>query len=284
MSKYTIELRHILETYAGYTEENAVFAEVNSVIQAAIPKVFDFDFPIFDENYRNVLETKILRHYYMREIGFETVGQWKLKLETTLNEIMPYYNQLYKSELLEFNPFYDVDLTREHKIEREGNENTDTSQNEETEEGTTSNVGSTSETATDTSNSDEASTSSATNNKMRQSDTPQGGISGLENDNYLTNATITDDTNNARTTSSGSSKGNSTTTTTEDSEIDRRISRNADGTTKRDTNSTENYLETVKGKQGGADYSELLTKYRNTFLNIDMQVINELNDLFFLLW
>jgi len=49
-------------------------------------------------------------------------------------------------------------------------------------------------------------------------------------------------------------------------------------------NSTENYLETIVGKQGTESYSSLLSKYRETFLNIDMQVINEFNDLFFGLW
>lgn len=35
-----------------------------------------------------------------------------------LNTIMPYYNQLYKSALLEFNPLYDADYWR--KSNREG--------------------------------------------------------------------------------------------------------------------------------------------------------------------
>ena len=110
MSKYTTEVRFICETAAGYTE-SVDYDLVEETIQKAIPKVFNFDFPIFDESYRNVLCTKILKHYYTREICEETVGLWKLRLNTRLNEIMPYYNQLYKSELLEFNPFYDVDIT-----------------------------------------------------------------------------------------------------------------------------------------------------------------------------
>ena len=57
-------------------------------------------FPIFDENYRSVLETKILRHYYTREIGFETVGLWKHYLKTKLNEIMPKYNKLYEASIV----------------------------------------------------------------------------------------------------------------------------------------------------------------------------------------
>lgn len=111
MSKYTTELRYICETEAGLSESVGQ-TKIKDVIAKAIPKIFDFDFPIFDESYRNVLETKILKHYYTREIGLETYGLWKLKLDTKLNEIMPFYNQLYKSALLEFNPLYEVDYSK----------------------------------------------------------------------------------------------------------------------------------------------------------------------------
>jgi hypothetical protein len=49
-------------------------------------------------------------------------------------------------------------------------------------------------------------------------------------------------------------------------------------------NNTETYLETVMGKQGGGNYSEMLLKFRETFLNIDMLLIDELSELFFTLW
>ena len=78
-------------------------------------------YPIFDENYRETLDTKILKHYYTREIGFETVGLWKFKLNTKMNEIMDYYNQLYESALLEFNPFDNTNLLRDYL--RSGNKN-----------------------------------------------------------------------------------------------------------------------------------------------------------------
>jgi len=124
MSKYTTEVRYICEHFSGLSE-SVGYNDVEQVIKNCLTKVFDFNFPIFDESYRTVLETKILRHYYTREIGLETVGLWKLKLNTKLNEIMPFYNQLYKSELIDFNPLYDVELTRERKIEGKGTKDTE---------------------------------------------------------------------------------------------------------------------------------------------------------------
>ena len=121
MSKYTTELRFICETEAGYNQSQG-YKKVNEILTAAAPKIFDFNFPIYDENYRLTLEAKILKHYYTREISEETYGLWKLRLDTALNEIMPYYNQLYKSAILEFNPLYDVDVQRTYTKVLDGTE------------------------------------------------------------------------------------------------------------------------------------------------------------------
>ena len=61
MSKYTVELRYICETMAGL-ETSVGGDDVDQGIQNAIPSIFNFSFPMFDEIYRNVLETKFLMH------------------------------------------------------------------------------------------------------------------------------------------------------------------------------------------------------------------------------
>lgn len=299
MSKYTTEVRYICETLAGLSE-SVGYADVEQVIKNCLPKVFDFNFPIFDESYRSVLETKILRHYYTREIGLETVGLWKLKLSTRLNEIMPYYNKLYKSELIEFNPLYDVDLTRERKIEgkgtkdtengenRSGSNNTETTQNNDS---TVNETGGDNGTTTGAANGTQNQNSSGNGTNM-YSDTPQGAITDLQAGRYLTNATIDSATN----TFAGASSDTTTQTTenTNNSTVD--SSGSVDGTTKSDFNSkmdgfsnttlsnTEDYLEHVIGSNGGESFSKRLKDYRSTFINIDMMVIDELVDLFFGLW
>ena len=48
--------------------------------------------------------------------------------------------------------------------------------------------------------------------------------------------------------------------------------------------STEDYTEHVSGKQGAISYSKMLEEFRQTFLNIDRMILDELNDLFFGLW
>lgn len=61
-------------------------------------------YPIFDETYRSKLNDKIIRHFYFREIGFETAAQFAWYLRNQMNEQMPYYNQLYESERVVIDP------------------------------------------------------------------------------------------------------------------------------------------------------------------------------------
>lgn len=235
MSKYTTQVRFICEQLSGYVQ-SVDYSDVDLVLRAAEPKIFDFDYPIFDENYRHVLNTKILKHYYINEIGLETYALWKLRLNTKMNEIMPYYNQLYRSELYTFNPLYDTDITRQHKVDKSQDSTTKTTDTTTTEQ-TNGNV-----------------------HADAYSDTPQGGITGVEKLNYLTNYRKV----------------------TDDNTLNNKITGNTDTGT--GITSLESYVETVKGKQGARNYSDLLKDFRSTFLNIDMQVIDSLSDLFMLIW
>lgn len=250
MSKYTTEVRFICEVNSGLNE-SVGYSKIEDIITGAIPNIFDFDFPIFDESYRCVLERKILMHFYTREICEETVGLWKLRLDTRLNEIMPYYNKLYKSELLNFNPLYTDNLTRTRTTKLNSKRETDNNGK------------------VDTTNNSQGSESGTTNNNGNDlySDTPQGSLNGVESGTYLTNARKTSDTSTSNSNTSNNSSG--------------KVISSENGSD--DFNSTEDYLESVSG-YAGVNASDLLKKYRETFLNIDMEVISNLEDLFFQLW
>lgn len=277
MSKYTTEVRFICEAECGYAESQGG-KKVNDIITEAAPKIFDFSFPIFDEAYRLPLEVKILRHFYTREICEETVALWKLRLEDKLNVIMPYYNKLYNSELLEFNPLYDVDYQREHTRDYEGNENrkenrTDTTTGNVTrEKGATGETNST-ENMTDTAVKDrDVSGSTSVNETVNTtgsengsaskdggeethatgtsenthwdlySDTPQGGVEGIARatDDIVNNAYLT---NARKVTDSGSTSDNGTRSYNEDSTST--LSSTGSETTAGTTTSTTEEDETI---------------------------------------
>lgn len=279
MSKYTTEVRFICESKSGLTESVGC-DNIDDVISKSWDKIFTTKVPFFDESYRSVICQKILKHYYLREICSETVGIWKLWMNIKLEEIMPYYNQLYESANIEFNPLYDIDLTRKNNRVIEGNnhENGETTNskilNAITNGANDTNLkGNTEKNYTE--NSDET-------RKDLYSDTPQGALTNIENETYLTNARkITNTLNktgndNTDTTSNNKTEYNESNDTTEKN--------NGTITNSRTSNSTEDYIERITGKQGTESYSDLLNKFRETFLNIDLQVIEEFSELFFNLW
>ena len=258
MSKYTTELRYVLETYAGL-DESADGDRVEQIIASALPSLFDFTLPIFDSNYATVLETKICRHFYTREIGYETVGRFKLGLKTKLIEILPYYNKLYESELLKLNP-----LTN-YSVKRQGN---DTSANQRNTDGSYSSTNAGNETS---SNVNVTKTTNERSNKERFSDTPNGTLADIEDNTYLTNATLTDAEDSAI------SKGNNSNTASS-----KNVTKGSNSN--KDTFTSNNaYIEYVAGVNGISE-SKLLKQYRDTFLNIDMMIIGELEPLFMQLW
>ena len=278
MSKYTTEVRFICETESGLSSSEGE-ASVNDIIAGSRAKIFNFPYPIFDEAYRPVLESKILKHFYTREIGLETVGLWKLKLDTKMNEIMPLYNLYYQSALLEFNPLYTKDLTRKKDVEIDSVNNliglTDSDNSVDSSENVSASESNNAISTEDgTANSD-------TTNRDLYSDTPQGALTGIENETYLTNARkITNDNDSEygidRTNSeSNNSIKNSSENVNSSSSVTTSESKSG--------NSVEDYLERVYGFEGGSA-SKLLKEYRETFLNIDMMVINELEELFMQLW
>lgn len=78
-----------MATYTITLEELSEFHDIDKVALR--------DYPIFDEGYRLPLNKKILDRYWFREIGYETPNMFFFHLKRHMNEVMPYFNQLYKT-------------------------------------------------------------------------------------------------------------------------------------------------------------------------------------------
>ena len=68
------------------------------------------DYPIFDETRRPALNQRIIDHWALYEIGTETPNMFRFALNRRLREIMPFYNQLYLSTQITFDPLSTLDL------------------------------------------------------------------------------------------------------------------------------------------------------------------------------
>lgn len=224
MSKYTTELRWVIEQTLDdlklpHTEENWKY----------VYKILGLDdYPIFSEVYREGLNNKIIRHYYTREIGAETVGRFRMFVKDAMFLIMPYYNQLYNSEILA------------RGMEPLGDRNI---KNTEHAWGSASNTGSNQNT---------------TNNDTESvfNDTPSSEMipAQIKNLEYATSVTLDKDATTANGTSTSSG------------EYDNMVEKNETGYSR--------------------PQAELLKLYRETFLNIDNEIVTniELSHCFMTIW
>ena len=97
--------------------------ELNKVEQYFKVFNFDYDFYIDNEDIKRNFEEKFINEYFFHEIGTETVFRFQHRLKTKLNKIMPYYKQLYQTELrsndIDFMLNKDLVETFERSIEGE---------------------------------------------------------------------------------------------------------------------------------------------------------------------
>lgn len=104
--QYTISVRWIVESYSQETPD----ITTDQKIAIALPKIFNFDFPIYDESYRTTFEDKLIRHFYFHEINITSIGRWKFMLREKLNLIMPVYNKMYEAVAIKYDPLIDTNM------------------------------------------------------------------------------------------------------------------------------------------------------------------------------
>ena len=145
--------------------------------------IFDFDYTLSTQITKADFEKLFIDHFLERRIGFETLLSFKIHLRSKLREILPYYNKLLDS-LADLAIIYNEEYTKEieEEISEEGEEtldrdtlNTIVTDGDKTETGTVTFTGTDGNTI-------------ATATKF--SDTPQGQLQYVANDNYLTDYTL----------------------------------------------------------------------------------------------
>ena len=246
MSKHTVELRHIIRNaevmaHGQYTD----FQYTDATWRA-----LGLDsYPIYDESHRVELNSKICDHFYMREIGAETVPMFKLFLRRTMNEIMPYYNELYKAATYLTDPLDEIDMKYTEGWGESGTDNlTSNSTSKNTTNGTV--------------NTDSQSSSMFSDTPMSMVQDDGGTL--LENGQYATNTTF--DKSSTDQTSESTTNGT------------------ADRTDKRDTSNAGSRDRTEKGHR--KSQAELIMEWRRAILNVDDMILSdsELNDCFMLVY
>lgn len=178
---------------------------------------------------KNKLADKIIRYYYFREIGFETWALFKHHAKIEMELLMEEYLPLIYSRCIEYDPLVNVDYTETYTASAKGNNASN---------------------GKATSNS---SSSGSGNNKF--SDTPNVGLSNVEEGKYLTNASF----NQTTTHGEGESSTNTNSSTTRD----------------------EEYSKRIRGNSGvSATAQKMVEQFRDNIVAIDRKIIASLSGLF----
>ena len=204
------------------------------------------EYPIFDESYRVTLNDMIINHYYFREIGFETAAQFAWYLKRTMREIMPKYNMMYQAIIDMQGIDNPLSDYARHRIEN-WNAHVDEISN--------------------TKNSSDSTglTNSKDDSRNVFQDTPMSllsnsGSPSIENLDYATNVTYNNDI----------------------SEVNSKNKSNSNSDTDRDRDDIGE--RTVDEWGRNKSFAALIKEFYDNFMNVDLMVIEDLNDLFMGLW
>ena len=284
MAQVTVELRHLIEQTDF--------------------ELFDFDYPVTDPNFKAKLEEDVTEYFYSYEIGFETPDMFKQKFRAKFRRIMSYYNDLYNTTLLEYNPLIN------YKMSELMEQLTNTGHTEDSTQDLTSNTQTEDEntrtddiqTTTDNTRTDDLETttdSTRTDNLSRNidesntvSDYPQQPIaggsyasgSGMRNSTEENTGTVSDEGTTNQTGTVVDAGTTSQTGTVTDAGTGS-MNRTDNTTANRTGTSTVNldYEKTIEGLTG-TSYQELIAKERENILRISSMIINDLKTLFILVY
>lgn len=230
-----------------FNDDNTkVTLELRDLVESGI-NIWDFQYESCYYHTEKIkgLEQKIVDHFYFRQIGQETPARWLHYFRTRIKEIMPYYKQLANSEEIMGrikDPLESYNLTEEFTRDT-------------TSSGTASSSGTANNNATESHN--ESGENGSTD---IFSNTPQGEISNL--DRHMSEARkVTNDASSVGTSSVGSDSEHSE--SSESSETGK-----------------ETYTLTRRGNIGVQPLGDEIRKLRDSYINIDMMIIHDLEDLF----
>ena len=268
MASYTIELRKICDLYGRNTVENwfkdynindyLTSSQIETITEAGLWT-------------KEKLATKIVDHYFMREIGFETPALFEHFVKVKMKEIMEEKLPLIYTNSIEYNPLINVDFTetfeRTQTAEGRNEENLSSrSVSNGTANGTSSNTG--------TSNSESSNNSSSLN---VHSVTPQGKI----NKQHVLNGTYSSDVSANENETTIEDETTTSSQTTNSSTSSDTINNTAENELNSENNIEEQYTKHLTGNQGiSATYQAMIKQFRENIVAVDKDIINELNSLF----
>ena len=258
--------------------------ELNDIVKSGL-KIFNFDYVFFDQTKKLTFEKMFIDHFLFSEIGFETVGRFQHYLKNKCNEVLPYYNLLFKTALYEYDVKNNYNLT---ETLTKTNSNNRISGGKATQKGSNleNNTVNGNKTNTLLSNTGHTENNALTkDSKKVGSDTPNGllAMANIETNVYASKAEIDKETENTilTTTDNVNATGHDISTDTANNTVsfnNETITDNTDGMT-----GLENYKLERVGDIGVDTTPDKLKKHieiQKILTTVYSQFFEECNDLF----
>lgn len=261
--------------------------ETTITLKSLLDSGFDLglkDYPIWNEDHREELNKKIINHYYLREIGQETPGLFKHYLNAKMNEIMPYYCELYKTTQYEYNPIYNVDYEVEDITTNEDtNKNISTGKGSSTTSSTSDLTGTNSSESNATNTSENNNTSNS-NGKQATVNTPasQLNVQDIDSLTAASQLNYAKESGSENINASGTATNEETSTNTSTQTNEGTSSNELESTSESTASGTTIYKRKLQGNYGVKSTQAMIEEERKLILNIDMQIIAELTSCFML--
>lgn len=285
MSKYTTQLRYYLTANTDIDPNEVGFNNINTVYGEGREELFDFYYPfhkstVLEKSSEQIkFENMFCMRFFYREIGFETIGAFKQHLQSLLWEKMNYYNQLFSA--LDREIEFETSLFDNINISDVLNETAARTTDRDTKAQDTKTRAESyqDENENNTLSEGTRATSGNTKDWDLYSDTPQGTLTNVNNENYLTTAekktteTAGSEASTDKEKATGSASGNRSSADT--GERKETVSEHG-------TDSKTN-LKTTKGRSGKPLY-EMFIEWRERFMNIYEMILNDCEVLFLGLW
>jgi hypothetical protein len=300
------------------TEANP-FDRIDTIADAAAPILVSDRYDLLDNgDDKNSFLRMLIEHYWEYEVCALTPSDFILRLNRKLNEIAPLFNQRYESMKMEFPVFQDVNTWTDGQVDRTAHK-TDVLDGEVRNSGTDT-------TGYGKKESGSADTMSGNGQRIPKdtrwdynNDTPQNSISGITENDYLTNySKHTDEVDNkdvvvegyggqtiagdgysmgegaegnfvkykqtdggsfGRTQSYTGSKQSGEDTFTHGHKAETDNTFNSDATSQ-DVSGSHTYGKNNSGKT----YAQMMEEYRHAMINVFKEMIDELHELFFIIY
>lgn len=293
MARITSTIQDVLMMYVWEDDLQNELTSTKQIINHSMNKLFDFDYPFYSESLKEDFQKEFIRHFYMREIGSESIALFKMRLEDYLCLSYPKWKLLYESLTEDFRPFVNFDvktnrnvdeIEKNDKLAKRGeieNQNNEANRIDSQKFDRNETIDSTQNIVSGTQTDDFSRSIDTETPDERLEITVSDGIGAVDYASHITETRGTNETNQESDTTT-----NRETNSLENQNLNRTDTEQRNKTFDRDDSENSNreleqiLVERKSGKIGNVTYLTMYDEFIKRYEGINKQMFKEMNYLF----